>query len=659
MKKKALLSSILTIALCLSLIAGSTFALFTSESKVNVAVTSGTVDVVAIVENLKLGTTLAKGNLSETSATQDAEDSNIITLDKIVPGDYVTFDIRIHNNSDVAVQYRTVITKVADEGLWNGLVVTFDDVKYEGTNAVKTEWASMMVGCADIVVHVKVALPENAGNEYQHTSCKFAYTVEAVQGNAEVTQEWNGSTTTAVSKNTEDGKYHINTAAELMWVMNESQSGGSSRFYNEYFVLENNIDLGGATISGFGNERCIFGGSFDGNGHTISNFIINRMPATFNTKYYAGLFNYYSYGTLENLTVKGATVIGDQMVGALIGSIDNGGTVKNCSVEDCTVIGYRKVGGAVGYGSNATASKVSVKDTTVYCGVTEQSHSKDQWGEVIGYKNTGLVEGTGENANTSENVSVIKGATLVSNAAELKNAISNIAMNASGTVVLMNDIDANNAWETVVVSQRSLTFDGNGHTIKNLNKPLFNLYGGTFKISNLTVEDSMVTANSGSLGAGVIVDMAQWADFYMDNCHVKNCKLTGGNTRAAALVGVVYGGGEVTNCSVENCDITANGSIGAVVGHDQRQSGYTNSMTVSNCTVKNNTLTAVDDSWRVGEIIGTVGGANTAINNCTVSGNVLSQSYESAPIAQPSHNSLYGRIVNTGTTLTIDGTAQH
>ena len=46
-KKKILFSSVMVIALCLSLIAGSTFALFTSESKVNIAVTSGTVKVTA------------------------------------------------------------------------------------------------------------------------------------------------------------------------------------------------------------------------------------------------------------------------------------------------------------------------------------------------------------------------------------------------------------------------------------------------------------------------------------------------------------------------------------------------------------------------------------------------------------------------------------
>ena len=45
-RKNFIVSSILTIAMCVSMIVGSTFALFTSESKVNIAVSSGKVEVI-------------------------------------------------------------------------------------------------------------------------------------------------------------------------------------------------------------------------------------------------------------------------------------------------------------------------------------------------------------------------------------------------------------------------------------------------------------------------------------------------------------------------------------------------------------------------------------------------------------------------------------
>ena len=48
-KSKTFVGALLSIALCVSLIAGATFAIFTSESKVNIAVTSGTVKVTAEV----------------------------------------------------------------------------------------------------------------------------------------------------------------------------------------------------------------------------------------------------------------------------------------------------------------------------------------------------------------------------------------------------------------------------------------------------------------------------------------------------------------------------------------------------------------------------------------------------------------------------------
>ena len=56
--KKIILSAALSIVMCLSLIAGATFALFTSETAINVAVTAGNVELVATVENISYTSTL-------------------------------------------------------------------------------------------------------------------------------------------------------------------------------------------------------------------------------------------------------------------------------------------------------------------------------------------------------------------------------------------------------------------------------------------------------------------------------------------------------------------------------------------------------------------------------------------------------------------------
>ena len=50
MKKKTLLMSILTVVMCLSLTIGGTFALFTSESELDIAVNSGKVEISATID---------------------------------------------------------------------------------------------------------------------------------------------------------------------------------------------------------------------------------------------------------------------------------------------------------------------------------------------------------------------------------------------------------------------------------------------------------------------------------------------------------------------------------------------------------------------------------------------------------------------------------
>jgi predicted ribosomally synthesized peptide with SipW-like signal peptide len=189
MKKKVFMSSILTIAICLCLIAGSTFALFTSESTVNVAVQAATVDVVATAKNFKLSSSLG-ANVPETLIDYDPS-SNVVKVVNMVPGDKIEFDIEVTNHSNVTVDYRTKIAMVDDNGLWSGLKITygvsggFSAPSVLGNQCVVSQYATLTPGSHPGVVHVTITLPESAGNEYQNTTCSFAYTVEAVQGNAQ------------------------------------------------------------------------------------------------------------------------------------------------------------------------------------------------------------------------------------------------------------------------------------------------------------------------------------------------------------------------------------------------------------------------------------------------------------------------------------------
>ncbi len=205
MKKKVLFSSIMTIALCLSLVAGSTFALFTSQSQVNVAVTSGKVDVVASVDG-EISYTSSLGTVLSQSGATLAEDSNTITISNMVPGDTATFNIRITNNSTVSVNYRTrfVQQNGADSELLKALKIYVEDVTEdvaedvtenvpsaamlsEDDNSVVTPSGTLEPGSDDMLLKVTITMPEDvAAEKYEGVTCSLSYIVEAVQGNAQL-----------------------------------------------------------------------------------------------------------------------------------------------------------------------------------------------------------------------------------------------------------------------------------------------------------------------------------------------------------------------------------------------------------------------------------------------------------------------------------------
>lgn len=185
MKKKVLMSSIVTIVLCLTLIAGSTYALFTDREDVNITVTSGTVDIDSKLVNLKYWSTLGRVLAESGANAQKVDGKNEIAVAYMVPGDVLEFDLVVGNNSNVAVDYRTVLGVTKDDGLWSGIVVEIDGVIVGqlDNGVVESEYKELRVGSGDTTIHVKVYLPEERGNEYQNKTCTFYYFVEAIQAN--------------------------------------------------------------------------------------------------------------------------------------------------------------------------------------------------------------------------------------------------------------------------------------------------------------------------------------------------------------------------------------------------------------------------------------------------------------------------------------------
>ncbi len=188
-KSKTFVGALLSIALCVSLITGATFAIFTSEANVNIAVTSGTVKVTATIDKDSVQSKQLYGDYEKGSDKTYAQSvtvgENSVAIDKMVPGDGVKFNINVTNLSNVTVSYRTSWQAITESDLLGALTITIDGEEYNGYTTYGN-WGTFNVGEDSKTVEVAIELKEEVGNEYQSEKVELAFAVEAVQGNAKV-----------------------------------------------------------------------------------------------------------------------------------------------------------------------------------------------------------------------------------------------------------------------------------------------------------------------------------------------------------------------------------------------------------------------------------------------------------------------------------------
>lgn len=211
MQKKVLLSSILVIALCLSAIAGSTYALFTDKAETSIAITSGDVEVTANMTVTQTYSAVASQNqptspylVDEYGQYYEYQDQanyvfsnggyveavdGTLVVHKITPGDKFDAKIIIDNVGDVDMVYRYKITSA--DALANAMVVTTNDGNVRpALKDYTSDWATVVVAPGETVeVNLSFELPVYTGNNYQSeanapVSLTYDIVVEAVQGNA-------------------------------------------------------------------------------------------------------------------------------------------------------------------------------------------------------------------------------------------------------------------------------------------------------------------------------------------------------------------------------------------------------------------------------------------------------------------------------------------
>lgn len=705
-KKSIVLSAILTIMLCISLVAGATYALFTSESTTNVVVQSGKVNVVASIDESSIvlysPTAVDKNTGTITNFDNAASQTqfynggtasvsgNEITLAGVTPGDKVTFKIKVKNNSNVSVKYRTRIACVSDNGLIRGLNVLIDHVNYLGDTRT-SEWSALAANVDPATVDVSIELPVTAGNEYQDKTMTLAYTVEAVQGNA-------------VTDSPATDIYYVYTAMDLM---------NFNKTYNKIAIMDD-IDLTGMNWQSIfydGNASSV---TVYGNDHTItgltaalftcessSEVIISDLTID-GANIYAEEEESHGMGaafiaymdmnaslSMDNCHVTNSTIVAattevngvksEPRAAGLVGYISavQAGKkieIKNCTVNNCTITGGNGGAGIVGL----TASAVTIENckilgnTAITC-TEDRENGAAKAGYIVGTVNVKrtciddcyvastvtlsnlnakapVANGLVGRVTTVNGASIEVDGTAYVSAAELKNVLL-ANKDAEGVVGLTLNYVVLDAWNSIkagaVGDADTIVINGNGKTISGLTAPLVGATTYDVTIKDLSIDKADVcdlNFGNGIVCTAAFVAYADACDsVIIENCNVKNSTIGDGNAKYSGGFVGYFTGNDVTisGCKIESSTVKNNndGSLGGIVGFFQTMAGKTQE--IKNCKVS---ASLVDGKY-TGTIVGTVN--NGATLNVTLA---EGESYSDA---------IRGRIVEKEggilTTLKVNG----
>ena len=171
--------------------------------------------------------------------------------------------------------------------------------------------------------------------------------------------DWTGTGTS------ENNPYVITFASQLVKLSNDVNGG--NKCTGLFIKLDNDIDMNGVAFDGIGSRLNYFEGTFDGDGHTISNVTIDRS----NDSDVVGFFGHISEGTVKNLIIDGASITGKNYVGGIIGYLYKT-TISNCLVlnTSITVTSGNKCGVYGFSGGSLTLTNNHYKNCTVTIGET-------------------------------------------------------------------------------------------------------------------------------------------------------------------------------------------------------------------------------------------------------------------------------------------------
>ena len=416
--KRALLTSILAICLCLVMLIGSTFAWFTDTASTAVnQIQSGTLKVDIVNE---AGESIKGKSMSFVNKDNS---SNILWE----PG--VTFKtpvFQVKNIGNLALKYKLTINGVTGNSKLLE-VIKFSVVKEDGTalDLAAFEGYLETANARGEKIYIQGHMEETAGNDYQNKTLEgLGITVAATQythENDSKDNQYDANASYPTTVTTEPGKnkgtvypnatkttytYSISTAEELK-AFAQMVTDTAAPFPNEiayHAILNKDIDM---TDVEWGSVSIIAKNyvyvTLDGNGHAIKNLTVTDAKN-------AALFTSVgceSAGSAKimNLTVDDSSFeatgdgLGDgEFAAAGVFQARAGGycNYSNCHVVNCTVKSAKYGGGFIGYdacGNIYTVENCTVKNTGVSSTAAEGTSTS--MGGFLGYTQTTGIMFTG------------------------------------------------------------------------------------------------------------------------------------------------------------------------------------------------------------------------------------------------------------------------
>ena len=312
--KRALLTSVLALLMCVTMLIGTTFAWFTDSASTAVnKIQAGNLKVDLEMQKPDGSWVSAKGETLEFKKATDAPSDEKVLWE---PGcTYELPELRIVNKGNLALKYKIQITGIQGDAELNN-AIEWTITNSSTTTALDADH-SLAAGDSDTLT-IKGHMLESAGNEYRGLSIDgIGITVVATQD--------------AVENDSYDNQYDKYAQYGERTVKNEAPVVGTNGTYGLVDSGRDNINTKNVTYSipagnydgGFYAQHFGINSTFDGNGSTFKSFQLNcgYVPTT----------------EASTLVVSNLNVNGDLIITASSNNV----VIYNCTAKHISVLGVK------------------------------------------------------------------------------------------------------------------------------------------------------------------------------------------------------------------------------------------------------------------------------------------------------------------------------